>query len=274
MNKKKNLTAVIITFNEEDNIQACLDSVEDTVDEIVVLDSFSTDATPEICRRHPKVKFFQHPFDGYGSQKNRAMGFAASTWVLLIDADERLTDELSRSILEFLEKDPAASGAKFPRLTHYLQRDIRHGGWYPNKRYRLLRRGEAHHEGSIHEKAVLKGQGVSLTGDLLHYTYKDISDHASRVNRFTSMAALQRYSDGKKFSLLRLLFRPPWAFVETYLVRLGLLDGLQGLIIAIVGSYYSFLREAKLFELHLTGSGYPSNLPDSYRKNGDTDSPG
>ena len=274
MNTKTNLTAVIITLNEEDNIQDCLDSVADTVDEIVVLDSFSTDATPEICRRHPKVKFFQHPFDGYGSQKNRAVEYATSAWVLLIDADERLTHELSRSILDFLAKDPAVSGAKFPRLTNYLQREIRHGGWYPNMRYRLLKKGEAHHEGSIHEKAVLKGQGVRLSGDLLHYTYKDISDHASRVNRFTSMAALQRYSDGKKFSLARLLFKPPWVFIETYLLRLGLLDGLQGFIIAVVGSYYSFLREAKLFELHLPGSNNPSNLPDSYRKNGDTDSPG
>jgi glycosyltransferase involved in cell wall biosynthesis len=263
---KTALTAAIITFNEEENIQACLDSVADTVDEIIVLDSFSTDATERICRRHPKVKFYQHSFDDYGSQKNRAMELASSTWVLVIDADERLTPELSRSILDFLKNDPPVAGAKFPRLTPYMQREIRHGGWYPNKRYRLLKKGAAYHEGAIHEKAVLNGKGVSLKGDLLHFSYKDISDHVNTVNQFTSIAALQKHKSGKRFSLTRLLFKPAGKFIETYLIRLGLLDGIQGFVIAVISSYYSFLREAKLFELQLPGSNMPSNLPASCRR--------
>ncbi len=266
MSDRQTLSVVIITYNEEENIQACLDSIIDTADEIVVLDSFSTDATPAICRRHPKVKFIQHPFDDYSSQRNRAMEEASSQWILIIDADERLTAELSRSILEFLENDPAVSGAKFPRLTPYLQREIRHGGWYPNQRYRLWRKGAAHYEGEIHERVVLQGKGVSLKGDLLHYTVKDLSDHADNVNKFSSIAALDRFNRGKKFSRMRLLFKPAGKFIETYLIRLGLLDGFQGFIIAVVSSYYSFLREAKLFELQLPGSARPSNLPDSYRK--------
>ncbi len=274
MPDRQTLSAVIITLNEQEHIQACLDSIADTVDEIVVVDSYSTDATPEICRRHPKVVFFQHPFDDYSSQRNRAMQYASSQWILIIDADERLSAELSRSILDFLSSDPGVSGAKFPRLTPYMQRDIRHCGWYPNQRYRIWKKGAAHYEGAIHERVILQGKGVSLKGDLLHYTVKDLSDHANNVNKFSSIAALDRYNKQKKFSLLRLVFKPAGKFVETYLVRLGLLDGLQGFIIAVVSSYYSFLREAKLFELHLPGSDTPSNLPDSYRKNGETDSPG
>jgi len=273
MSERQTLSAIIITYNEEDNIRACLDSVSDTVDEIIVVDSFSTDATPEICRHHPKVVFYQHTFDDYSSQRNRAMEYASSQWILIIDADERLSGELSRSILDFLKGDPAVSGAMFPRLTPYMQRDIRHGGWYPNQRYRVWRKGAAHYEGAIHERVVLQGKGVSLKGDLLHYTVKDLSDHADNVNKFSSIAALDRYHKGKKFSLMRLLFKPAGKFIETYLIRLGLLDGLQGFIIAVVSSYYSFLREAKLFELQLPGSDKPSNLPDSYRKRGESESP-
>ena len=274
MPHRQTLSAVIITLNEEEHIQACLDSIADTVDEIVVVDSYSSDATPQICRRHPKVVFFQHPFDDYSSQRNRAMQYASSQWILIIDADERLSAELSRSILDFLSNDPGVSGAKFPRMTPYMQRDIRHCGWYPNQRYRIWKKGSAHYEGAIHERVILQGKGVSLKGDLLHYTVKDLSDHANNVNKFSSIAALDRYKKQKKFSLLRLVFKPAGKFIETYLVRLGLLDGLQGFIIAVVSSYYSFLREAKLFELHLPGSNIPSNLPGSYRKQGEADSPG
>ena len=202
------------------------------------------------------------------------MQYASSQWILIIDADERLSAELSRSILYFLSNDPGVSGAKFPRMTPYMQRDIRHCGWYPNQRYRIWKKGAAHYEGAIHEKVILQGKGVSLKGDLLHYTVKDLSDHANNVNKFSSIAALDRYNKQKKFSLLRLVFKPTGKFIETYLVRLGLLDGLQGFIIAVVSSYYSFLREAKLFELHLPGSNIPSNLPDSYRKQGESDSSG
>lgn len=267
MISKPSLSVAIITYNEEENIQACLDSCAPMADEIVVLDSFSTDATPEICRRHPKVKFHQHPFDGHVQQKNRAIELCSSEWVLSLDADERLSPELQRSIEEFLQKNPNVSGAKFPRLTYHLRRYIRHSGWYPNARYRLFKKGQAHWGGiNPHDRLILDGKGVRLRGDLLHLSARDLSDQVRNINSFTSIAALERYNRGADFSLLRLFFKPPAAFIETYLWKLGLLDGMQGLILAVCASYYVFLREAKLYELNRLGSDKPSNLSDLYKK--------
>ena len=267
MSDRPTLSAVIITYNEEHNIQACLESCAEMVDEIIVLDSFSTDATPEICRRHPKVKFFQHPFDGHVQQKNRAIELCSSEWILSLDADERVSPQLCRSIEQFLEKNPVVAGAKFPRLTFHLQRFIRHSGWYPNARYRLFRKGQAYWGGvNPHDRLFLKGKGTRLKGDLLHFSIKDLSDQIRNINSFTSIAALERYNRGADFSLLRLVFKPPAAFFETYLWKLGLLDGMQGFILAVCAAYYVFLREAKLYELSRLGSDKPSNLSDMYRK--------
>ena len=267
MTKHTSLAAAIITYNEEENIQACLDSVTDFVDEIVVLDSISTDATKEICLKNPKVKFYEHPFDDYKKQKNRAAEKCSTEWILSLDADERVSAELQRSIKAFLNDSPDVSGAKFPRLVRYLNRDIRHSGWYPNQRYRLFRKDDAVWERDVlHEKIVLKGPGISLKGDLIHLTVKDVSDHVKNVNRFSSIAALGRYNQGKEFSLFRLLFKPPGAFIETYLLKMGLLDGMQGFIIAVFAAYYVFLREAKLFELSVLNSDKPSNLSGQYKK--------
>jgi len=267
MSNRPTLAAAIITYNEEENIQACLDSVTDFVDEIVVLDSISTDATKEICLKNSKVKFFEYPFDDYKKQKNRAAEKCSTEWILSLDADERVSVELRRSIEAFVEDNPDVSGAKFPRLVQYLNRDIRHSGWYPNQRYRLFRKGDAFWERDVlHEKLILKGPGTSLKGDLIHLTVKDLSDHVKNVNRFSSIAALGRYNKGKDFSLFRLLFKPPGAFIETYLLKLGLLDRMQGFIIAVFAAYYVFLREAKLFELSVIKSDKPSNLSEQYKK--------
>lgn len=267
MQSKPTLSAAIITYNEQANIQACLDSVSDFVDEIIVLDSFSTDATEAICRSNPKVLFSQHPFDGHIEQKNRALEKCSSDWILCLDADERVTPVLRNAITTFLEGAPTLAGVKFPRLTYHLRRYIRHGGWYPNARYRLVRRGMAYWGGeNPHDKLILKGKGGRLKGDLIHFTARDLSHQVDTINKFSSIVALTRYNKGRRYHLWRLLLKPVSKFLEMYLLKRGFLDGTQGFIIAVSSAYSSFLKEAKQYELGVLGSDKPSNLSSMYSK--------
>ncbi len=267
MSKRPSLAAAIITFNEEKNIRECLESVN-FVDEIVVLDSFSSDATESICQEFPKVRFSQHPFDGHIEQKNRAIERCTSEWVLCLDADERVSAELEESIEAFLGTHPAEHGAKFPRLTYHLGRYIRHGGWYPNARYRLVRKGHAHWGGeNPHDYLILDGPGARLKGDLIHLSFVDLADQVKTINFFSSIVALTRYNKGKNFVFFRLLWKPLSKFLELYLLKRGVLDGLPGFIIAVSSSYSTFLKEAKLFELSQLNNEKPSNLSASrYQK--------
>ncbi len=268
------LSVSIITYNEEKNIKDCLASVSEIADEIIVLDSISTDRTEEICRENPKVTFYQHPFDGHIQQKNRALEKCSSEWILCIDADERVSKELGRSIRKILDKNPDIAGVKFPRLTFHMHRYIRHGGWYPNARYRLIRKGMAYWGGeNPHDKLILKGKGKRIKGDLIHYTATDLSDQVKTINQFSSITALTRFNKSKKYRLWRLLFKPISKFLETYVFKLGFLDGTQGFIIAISSSYSSFLKEAKLFELSVLDSDKPSNLSSLFEKKNDSYAP-
>ncbi len=267
MKNRPTLSAAVITYNEAENIRDCLSSVVDFVDEIVVLDSFSTDDTEQICREFETVRFHQHPFDGHIQQKNRAMALCTSEWILSIDADERVTPDLRRSIETFLSSNPTAVGAKFPRLACHMHRFIRHGGWYPNARYRLVRKDQARWGGeNPHDKLILDGRGKKLAGDLVHYTAMDLADQVVTINSFSSIAALTRYNKGKRFHLWRLLVKPISKFVEMYGVKRGFLDGMPGFIIAVSSAYSSFLKEAKLYELDVLGSDKPSNLSHLYTK--------
>jgi len=267
MNQKPSLSAAIITYNEEEKIQDCLDSVTGFVDEIIVLDSFSTDATEDICRKDPKVQFLQHPFDGHIEQKNRALEKCTSEWILSLDADERVSPELRSSIKKLLSENPGIAGVKFPRLTYHMHRYIRHGGWYPNARYRLIRKGMAYWGGeNPHDKLILKGKGVKIKGDLIHLTAEDLSHQVDTINKFSSIVALTRYNKGKKYHLWRLLLKPVSKFLEMYVLKRGFLDGTQGFIIAVSSSYSSFLKEAKQYELSVLGSEKPSNLSHLYNK--------
>ncbi|PLX75715.1 MAG: glycosyl transferase [Desulfuromonas sp.] len=265
------LSVAIITYNEQGNIPACLDSVSDLADEIIVLDSFSTDRTEEVCRANPKVKFSQNPFGGHVEQKNLAIQLCSGDWILSLDADERLTPELREAIKSFLSSNPPAevAGARFARLNRHLHKDIRHGGWYPNARYRLFRKGRARWGGeNPHDKLILDGRGVMLAGDLLHFSFQDLAHQVQTINNFSSIAALMRYNRGVRFRVWRLLVKPVGKFLEIYLAKRGFLDGIHGMIIAVSSAYSTFLKEAKLFELDRLGSGVPSNLPSRYEKKG------
>jgi len=268
MGQKPTLSVAIITFNEEYHIQGCIDSVKALADEIVVLDSFSTDATESICRKNERVLFAQHPFDGHIQQKNRALEMCSGDWILCLDADERISPELHRSIGSFLTVNPEnIVGVKFPRLAYFMHRYIRHGGWYPNSRYRLVRKGRAFWGGeNPHDKLLLKGSGTKIKGDLIHFTNHDLADRVTTINHFSSIAALMRYNKGHRYHLWRLLLKPVSKLFETYLLKLGFLDGTQGFIIAISSAYESFLKEAKQYEMDTLGSDKPSNLSRLYRK--------
>ncbi len=272
MSSRPTLAAAIITYNEEKNIGDCLQSVQDFVDEIVVLDSFSTDNTETICRNNEKVHFFQHAFDGHIQQKNRAIEKCSTEWVLSLDADERISSELRESIEDFLNGNPTVHGAKFPRLTYHMKRSIRHGGWYPNARYRLVRKGKAHWGGeNPHDYLIIEGEGIRLKGDLIHLSFSDLSDQVKTINYFSSIVALTRYNKGKNFSLPRMLWKPISKFLEIYLLKRGFLDGIQGFIIAVSSAYSTFLKEAKLFELSKLEADQPSNLSSSlYQKTRNT----
>lgn len=242
------LSVVIITFNEERNIGRCLEALLDVADDVVVIDSFSTDQTLEICRQHG-VRVIQHAFAGYVQQKNFATAAALHDHVLQLDADEVLTEELRHSI-RAAKLNWQGAGYTLARLTNYCGTWVRHGGWYPDRKLRLYDRRLGRWEGMLlHERYELApGQtSAALAGDLLHYSYDSVEQHVSQLNRFTSIAAAELVLKGRRrVTLFHLLLKPLWKFVHGYFFRLGLLDGFAGLCIAGISAWGVFLKFAKL----------------------------
>ena len=247
---KMKISAVIITFNEEDRLPETLASLRGIADEIVVIDSFSTDRTAEIAKQN-QAHFYQNRFKDYGQQKNFAMQKAGHEWILNLDADERVSPELKKALLQLKEKPPAAEVSAFAikRKAFYLGRWVTHSGWYPDRKVRLFRKNAASWQGRIHEKLIVTGQVASLPGDILHYTYRDISDHVQRLNRYSSFQAEEIVTQGKKFLWLRLFILPPVTFLRHYLWRLGFIDGFTGLVIAAISSWGTALKYYKAIAL-------------------------
>lgn len=242
------VSACIICFNEEANIRACLESVR-FCDEIVVIDSGSTDRTLEIAREHTD-RVVVRPFPGHIEQKNFAIDAARNDWVFSIDADERVTDELRRSIEDVLaEPAPRFPGYALARRTFHLGRFIRWGGWYPDRKVRLFDRRRGRWGGiNPHDHVLLEGSAGRLAGDLLHFSYRDLRHQMDTVNSFTSIAAKELAARGRGAIVLRMLAHPPAAFFRSYVLKLGFLEGVPGLILAGVAAFYSFLKYAKLWE--------------------------
>ncbi|MCB2376220.1 glycosyltransferase family 2 protein [Hymenobacter sp. BT635] len=242
------LSVVIITFNEEANIGRCLAAVGDIADEVLVVDSFSTDQTVAICRQHG-ARVVQHAFAGYVEQKNYATAQARHDYVLQLDADEVLTNELRASI-RAVKSSWQHAGYMLARLTNYCGTWVRHGGWYPDRKLRLYDRRLGQWEGLLlHERfEVAAGQSVgALAGDALHYSYHSVEQHVSQLNRFTSISAAELTLRGKyRVTLFHLLLKPVWKFVHGYFFRLGFLDGFAGLCIATISAWGVFLKFAKL----------------------------
>lgn len=243
------LSAVIITFNEEKNIGRCLESLIGVADEIVVLDSFSSDGTESICREFG-VRFIRHPFSGYIEQKNEALRLASHEHILSLDADEALSPELRASILS-LKQDWQLDAYAFNRLTWYCNRFMRHGGWYPDRKVRLFVRGQGAWGGeNPHDRYIPHNPARigRLKGDLLHFSYYSISEHIAQLNRFTDIAADAAFRNGKRTSPVAFLFRPLIRFLRDYFLLAGFLDGYYGFVAARISAQANFLKYVKLYE--------------------------
>jgi glycosyltransferase involved in cell wall biosynthesis len=243
------LSATIITWNEEKNIRDCLESIR-WMDEIIVVDAFSSDATVARCREYTDT-VLQREWPGHVQQKQFALEQATGDWILSLDADERLSPEAAEEIKAcILGKPPAVDGFIFPRQSFYLGQWIKHGGWYPDRKLRLVRRGRARWTGEDpHDKLEVPGSTQQLQGKIYHYVYSDISHQLKTVDSFSRITAQQWHRRGMKARLAPLMFKPPLKFIETYLWKGGVLDGMPGFIIAVISSYYVFLKYAKLWEL-------------------------
>lgn len=270
--ERPRISATIITYNEERQIERCIASVHDWCDEVIVLDSHSTDRTRELATAFPRVKFAAHDFDGHIQQKNRAISMAAGPWIFSLDADEEASPELARSAVEYVTRHPESQGVRVWRTTWHLGRFIRHGGWR-HARYRLFRKGEGVWGGeNPHDQIFIKdrphwqrNRGPTLSGDLIHYSFRDLSHQVDTINKFSSIIAFTRHARGTRFSLIKMFYKPASKFTELYLVKAGFLDGMPGLIIAVSSAYATFLRWAKLYELERTGLERPSNVRPDYR---------
>jgi glycosyltransferase involved in cell wall biosynthesis len=232
-------------MNEADRIGECLRSA-DFADEWIVVDSHSTDATREIAAAFG-ARVIERDWAGWVEQKNFAVEQASHDWVLCLDADERLSPELLRSIEAALERDDDTAGFEFARLTRYMGRWIRHGGWYPDRKLRLFRRSSGRFEGrNPHDRVRVNGRVERLAGDILHDPFRSLSDHIRTIDRYTTVAAEEKHARGVRASLVDLTLRPWGKFVRMYLLKRGLLDGLPGFVVAVTGSFYVFLKYAKL----------------------------
>lgn len=243
------LSVAIITYNEEQNIERCVRSVQPVADEIVVVDSFSTDRTKEICQSL-EVRVIEHPFEGYIEQKNFALDQVHSEYVLSLDADEELSEALQRSIIQF-KKEGQAHACKFNRLTNYCGQWIRHCGWYPDTKLRLWKRVEGRWGGiNPHDSVQLSSltSVVWLPGDLLHHSFNTIADHANTANRFSEVAAREAVNRGRKVNLLvHVILNPVFTFIKKYVFQQGFRDGYYGWVISILSSYANFLKYSKIY---------------------------
>ncbi len=245
------LSVLIITYNEEQNIGACIESAKEVADEIVVLDSFSTDKTEAICKAH-EVRFVQHAFDGYVEQKNNVLKEAKYDWVLSLDADERVDERLNKSILE-VKENPKFDAYKFNRLSYYNGRWIKHSGWYPDIKTRLWKKELGQWGGrNPHDELILTSDSKvkHLKGDLLHYSFYSLEDHLAQTNKFSTIAAQTLFEEGKKVNSLKLYCSPYIKFCRDYIKNMGFLDSWEGLTICRINALGTYLKYAKLKELY------------------------
>jgi len=247
------ISVVIIAYDEEERLGGALKSVADLADEIIVVDSFSTDNTLNIAKQYTD-RVFQRKWTNFADQKNFANSFASFPWILSLDSDERVSPELREEILRIKEEKPECSGFSIPRQVFYLGKWIRHSGWYPDRKIRLFRKEEAHWEGEyIHERLVIQGKVKKLIGSIHHFTYRNIADHLDRINKFSKLGAQKLYIEKKKCRLYHLILLPFFRFTKSFFFRLGFLDGFAGFVISVLNGYAVFIRYAKLKEIWKKG---------------------
>ncbi len=246
------LSVAVITLNEQRNIERCLTSVREVADDIVVVDSGSTDATAALAASCG-ARVIAHPFEGHIQQKNFALTQCRHDWVLSLDADEALTPALTRSIRKALA-EPLHDAYEMNRLTNYCGSWIRHGGWYPDRKLRLFRRDKGSWTGiNPHDRYELSDRSAPvgrLEGDLLHYSYRSLSDHLRQIDYFTGITAAELHRAGKHAPVWRVLLAPPFRFIRDYLLKGGWMDGLHGFVIAALSSMAVLVKYVKLRHLN------------------------
>lgn len=249
MSTKLPISLVVVTLNEEANMERCLRSVP-FASEVVVVDSFSTDRTVEVAQKLG-AHVYQERWRGYGPQKAFAVSKAKFDWVISLDADEALSPELQKEIeSKFASLNPEV-GYEIPRRSYHLGRWIHHGGWYPDAQLRLFHRQHSQWSAdALHEKVQVKSK-ERLQSDMLHWVFEDLSDQVLTNDKYSSLGAGNLAQKGQNFSLLKLIFKPWMKFIECYFLKLGFLDGLPGFIIAAGAGYSIFLRHAKLWEIKI-----------------------
>ena len=243
------LSVVIITKNEEENIGRCIESVKEISDDIVVVDSGSTDRTVEIAKSLGARTFYKE-WQGYSVQKNYAVGLAKNEWVLSLDADEELSTELAQEILKRI-----GSGNYdcylLNRQTYYLGAFLKHG-WFPEWRLRLFKKGIGKFEEEAHDVCRCKGRvGRIEKGVIYHYSFKSLESHVSKSVSYAKLVAETLHAEGKRVYLSQLILRPLWHFLKVYILKKGFLEGRRGLLISVIGAFYTFLKYAFLLELQL-----------------------
>jgi glycosyltransferase involved in cell wall biosynthesis len=243
------ISAAIITFNEEKNIKRCIDSLS-FCDEIIVVDSLSTDKTCDIAK-HLGAKVIDQKFLGHIDQKQLAVDNCTNEWVLSLDADEEISIDLKAEILNLIKSPLKYDAYEMPRVSFHLGRWIRHGGWYPDKKVRLFNKNKAYWGGyNPHDKIIVKSDNIGkLKHDLKHYVFKDLKQNIDTNNSYSSIMAEDLNKDGKSFSYLKLFLKPLGKFLEVYIYKRGFLDGMPGFIIAVGAAYSMFLKFAKLWEI-------------------------
>lgn len=243
-----NLSVVIITLNEQRNIERCLKSLQGITEDIVVVDSFSTDDTPRICEKY-KVNFVQTEWKGYSETKNYANSLAKNDWIFSLDADEALSDELRQSLTDvLLQKNMKAF--RINRLTNYCGKWIKHGAWYPDYKVRIFNRKKSEWQGHIHETLsnIDENNLDVLDGDCFHYSYYTVEEHLKQTEKFSKMSAENLFQAKKKVSVLKIIFGPTFRFIRDYIFKLGILDGKAGFTIAKISAKavrlkYTYLKK-------------------------------
>ena len=251
--EKERLSVCLITKNEEQNLKRCLDSLIGLADEIIVVDSGSTDRTCEIAKDFG-AKVFQHPFDDFTRQKTRSIEKASSSWVMVIDADERVTPELKAEILQYLihpETIRSINGFYLNRLNFFLGTPIHHSGWSPDWLLRVFRKESGGLDGrAVHESIVVSGQTMRLHGLLLHDTHPTIERFVTKNLVYARLWAKER-SSTRGPSLMGVLFHPPAMFLKMYILKMGFLDGFLGFVLAVLYSYHVFIKYLMLYKVNI-----------------------
>jgi glycosyltransferase involved in cell wall biosynthesis len=256
------VSAIVTTFNEEQNIAGCIESLL-WCDEILVVDSFSTDRTPEIARGYDKVRFSQRTYFGSASQKNWAMDQVRNEWILIYDADERCTPELQKEIEDLLASRPAHDAFTIKRRVHFMGRVIRFSGWQHDRVVRLVRTGTARYPNRrVHADMITRGPAPILRHPMEHFMTDTLDEYIRRIEKYSFWGAAQNWKERKKSGFTQIFGRSVWRFLRTYIFQLGILDGLHGVVFCMLQGYGTYLKWALLWGWHVNAArGHQPNLP-------------